>query len=108
MQGCARILPSAQRLIWEGRPYASPQREFALKPLDKIEAVTIHRDGVEIGTGTLRAFWMGAASRKRRPLLEAFARTDGFASWNEMRDWFEETHGLHQPFEGQLIHWNRK
>lgn len=35
--------------------------------------------------------------------LDRFARLDGFADWQEMRDWFTEAHGL--PFEGVLIRW---
>ena len=35
--------------------------------------------------------------------LEDWARMDGFASWPEMRDWFDQTHGL--PFTGTLIRW---
>lgn len=31
------------------------------------------------------------------------ARRDGFANFREMRDWFDETHGL--PFDGFLITW---
>lgn len=33
-----------------------------------------------------------------------FARADGFASFTEMADFFEKTHGL--PFNGLLIEWN--
>ena len=32
-----------------------------------------------------------------------FARKDGFADFDEMRDWFERTHGL--PFTGRVIRW---
>lgn len=35
--------------------------------------------------------------------LEWFAHKDGFDSWAEMRDWFDERYGL--PFEGILITW---
>ncbi|OYX79618.1 MAG: hypothetical protein B7Y77_01655 [Bradyrhizobium sp. 35-63-5] len=35
--------------------------------------------------------------------LERFARADGFASWPEMRDWFDRTHGL--PLVGVMIRW---
>lgn len=31
------------------------------------------------------------------------ARLDGFASWGDMRDWFEAVHGL--PFSGVMIRW---
>jgi len=35
--------------------------------------------------------------------LEAWAQRDGFESWAEMHDFFEQTHGL--PFTGVLIAW---
>lgn len=35
--------------------------------------------------------------------FDKFARNDGFKNWDEMRDWFEKTHGF--PFEGDLIKW---
>lgn len=88
--------------VWTGKPYRSKTREFARAKLDKIEWIKIHPDGVEISPGTLRVFWMGETPTKE-PLLQAFARRDGFTAWATMRYWFEQTHGL--PFEGQLIHW---
>ncbi len=35
--------------------------------------------------------------------LASFAKADGFNSWDEMRNWFSDTHGL--PFIGQMIEW---
>jgi hypothetical protein len=37
---------------------------------------------------------------------EIMASKDGFASANDMLEWFEKTHGL--PFVGWLITWNPK
>lgn len=34
---------------------------------------------------------------------EALAKSDGFKSWAEMRDWFAKTHGL--PFKGIMVRW---
>jgi hypothetical protein len=34
---------------------------------------------------------------------DAFAKSDGFSNWQEMVDWFRDTHGL--PFVGHLIIW---
>ena len=36
--------------------------------------------------------------------LDLFAQADGFDNWDEMRDFFQNTHGL--PFEGDLIEWD--
>lgn len=38
-------------------------------------------------------------------MMDSFAKADGFENWIEMRDWFEETHGL--PFTGTLIKWRK-
>ena len=35
--------------------------------------------------------------------LDRLARSDGFASWAAMGDWFRTTYGL--PFQGHLIRW---
>ena len=36
-------------------------------------------------------------------VLNAFAISDGFDDWNQLIEFFEETHGL--PFKGVLIEW---
>ncbi|HYE33340.1 MAG TPA: hypothetical protein VEH27_18095 [Methylomirabilota bacterium] len=36
-------------------------------------------------------------------IIDFVAQEDGFKDWTEMRDWFEEVHGL--PFHGNLIRW---
>jgi len=36
-------------------------------------------------------------------VLRYFAKSDGFESWEAMRDWFDQVHGL--PFTGVLIKW---
>jgi len=36
--------------------------------------------------------------------LDLFAIADGFDNWDEMRDFFNKTHGL--PFTGVLIKWD--
>jgi hypothetical protein len=35
--------------------------------------------------------------------LDLFAMADGFTGWEQMREWFRDTHGL--PFSGVLIRW---
>lgn len=87
---------------WTGKPYGSKQRTLREAKLLSVEGVIIHDDGIEYSPGTMRAWWLGADSSKR-PLLEHFAREDGFDSWEAMRAWFEDQHGL--PFIGQLITW---
>jgi hypothetical protein len=41
-------------------------------------------------------------SGEKRCTIRAFRR-DGFTNWAEMRDWFDQLHGL--PFSGLLIEW---
>ena len=58
------------------------------------EEITIRRDGAYLADAV---YGPGG----ERP--DFFARLDGFKDWAEMRDWFEQAHGL--PFEGWLIRW---
>jgi len=37
--------------------------------------------------------------------LDAFAQSDGFTGWREMRDFWEEQHGPLAQFHGVLIRW---
>lgn len=37
------------------------------------------------------------------PLMEDVAKADGFESFYDLRDFFQQEHGL--PFNGLLIHW---
>lgn len=87
---------------WTGRPYRSKQRVLREGTITEVHGCTIHCDGIEIDPGTLRVFWM-AEWNFHSINLYAFAKADGFADWPEMRDWFEETHGL--PFKGMVIKW---
>lgn len=57
----------------------------------RAEMITISRDGVHYPQG----------GECMTPCV--LARRDGFASFQEMLDWFERTHGL--PFTGILIKW---
>jgi hypothetical protein len=65
-----------------------------------IDHMGITLDGRKLYTGDSPAYQGG-------PDAEAyendFARADGFGSFGEMVDWFEQTHDL--PFAGLLIEW---
>lgn len=54
-----------------------------------------------------RAFYHPDTVMLAVPVLENFARRDGFESWAEMLAWFETTHGLApgKPFKGWFIEW---
>lgn len=67
-------------------------RKIATARIVSVDPVHISDHGVEIG-----------ADRERPNDLNAFARSDGFYSWEVMREWWMVTHGL--PFDGWLLQW---
>ncbi|RCW84867.1 hypothetical protein [Paracoccus lutimaris] len=58
-----------------------------------IEPVVIDANGIHLSDG------------RSVPNPDMLARWDGFASFAEMAEWFDKTHGL--PFTGMLIQWDR-
>lgn len=77
---------------WTGKPYRSKQRVLREAKATEIHSVVI--------SGQAMFLDMYGLCIERKDIL---ARADGFTNWDEMRDWFEATHGL--PFEGELITW---
>ena len=74
---------------WTGKPYRSKQETLRQAVCTAVRAVTIsHFD---------------AAIDGRPTSGQHIAVCDGFCDWEDMRDWFERTHGL--PFRGALIEW---
>ncbi|WP_306131094.1 hypothetical protein [Roseovarius sp. MMSF_3350] len=61
--------------------------------------VRIEAQRLTVGNTDLRA--IGIAGDEM--LMDIFAQADGFIDWQDMRDWFQKTHGL--PFSGVLIKW---
>ena len=56
----------------------------------------------------IRIYWNAIRFDQRWGLsfkreLDEFAQADGFKNFEEMRDWFNKTHGI--PFRGTLIKW---
>jgi hypothetical protein len=47
----------------------------------------------------------GPVNLKKLHELEAFARSDGFASWSDMRKFWRDTHGEVARWSGILIEW---
>ena len=58
--------------------------------------VTITRDFVRLSGGD-------RITMSNSHALIRFASDDGFDSWQQMRDWFDDKYGL--PFSGVLISW---
>lgn len=78
---------------WTGLPYRSKQRVLREATITQVAPLVVDEFGV-------RTMEPGCETRFDRL---AFAQADGFRGWDEMRDWFQETHGL--PFRGVLIRW---
>ena len=75
---------------WTGKPYRSKQEVLGAAQCVAEIPCLIYEYGAMVGTNL-------AVN------AEGFALKDGFASFEEMREWFDSTHGL--PFSGTLIRW---
>ena len=81
---------------WKGLPYRSKQRKLR-------EAICTRVTPIRISLrGSVLIVWLGRKLLFETE-LEQLAQRDGFASAQEMFDWFEAEHGL--PFAGVLIQW---
>lgn len=74
---------------WTGLPYRSKQRTLGTARVEGVEPIRIDAYGILVAGEKVNA--------------ETLAKGDGFSSFGEMLDWFEETHAL--PFTGELIVW---
>jgi hypothetical protein len=72
---------------WTGAPYRSKQRVLR-------EATVLHVVAIKLDCFDMWFDGVRASEAKQ----EAFAIADGFSTAHEMRDWFENEHGL--PFDG--------
>ena len=75
---------------WTGKPYRSKQETLREAVCTAVHAVTIFPFDVTVDG--------------RRVPGQHLAVKDGFRDWEEMREWFENVHGL--PFVGWLIEWS--
>lgn len=85
---------------WTGAPYRSKQEELAREPIISVDHVVVDLSGVIVYTREGGALMLAGM---RASALDWFARDDGFDSWEDMRAWFDEHHGL--PFSGVLYRW---
>ena len=76
---------------WSGRPYNSPQVAIGEYRLLRVASITID------SRIRLSGEWLNEDARER------FAIADGFAGWDEMREWFAAEHSL--PFSGVCFFW---
>lgn len=78
---------------WTGLPYRSKQRVLRETVVAEVREILVDEHGVTLYDGEA-----GYA-----PNHYTFAQADGFPTWADMRDWFQQQHGL--PFRGVLIKW---
>jgi hypothetical protein len=78
---------------WTGLPYRSKQRKLGEWPIVRVADVFIAEGWALLDMKPVHEF----------SALDAFARADGFGSWEQLTHWFRTTHGL--PFSGILIQW---
>lgn len=74
---------------WTGKPYRSPQRKLKESEIVRVGKIEVLPSSLLID---------GEFQSKNE-----FAVRDGFACYDEMTEWFQETHGL--PFRGIVIVW---
>lgn len=82
---------------WSEKPYRSPQIEFATTVCAITLCVRIEREFISLSRCGVP--WQGVRD------LNAFARGDGFESWEEMREYFTSRFGYGLPFDGVLYGW---
>jgi len=80
---------------WSGKPYRSKHRVLREERCTAVTPIRIDFVVCLVGGRGLRHYE-----------LDAFAQADGFRSYEDMYEWFRETHGL--PFEGVLIKWGEE
>lgn len=97
-----KVLPEAGDIIdcrqWSGLPYRSKQIRLGEFPVSEVGSVSIRKWCVQL-TLINRNELMFAGTVQ----LRDFAQADGFDSFDDMLEWFNENHGL--PFGGILIKW---
>lgn len=81
--------------VWTGKPYRSPQREFLRASVEDVKPIVIGRERIVLNGVQLT-----------RPQSDNLAMHDGFASFKEMRRWFDKNHG-ETAFIGEIIFWKK-
>lgn len=78
--------------LWTGKPYRSKQHCMMQAACQAIADVRIYSDRISLDG-------MVCTERER----DAVVKREGFTSWEALRKWFADQHGL--PFSGQMIIW---
>jgi uncharacterized protein YqfB (UPF0267 family) len=84
-------------------------RKLGEEKCKEVRVIQIRKDGIKLKQSRT----LSADGQEKRtfkvdllhaiPILDAFANSDGFKNWAEMKKFWVITHGL--PFTGQLLKW---
>ena len=97
MRFSKRKVRKGQLLYCQTGSRFKPSR-FAVLPAMRVRNIILTRDMVEVWNEDGQSFIV--------PPCDAFAQSDGFRDWKELRDWFDSTYGADcGVMEGQLIQW---
>jgi len=77
---------------WTEKPYRSKQRELCQGTITAIDEIAITKENIFLDGPSM---FIGSN--------DEFAVADGFRDFADMKQWFQETHGL--PFSGIVIYW---
>lgn len=102
---------------WSGSPYRSPQIRLGEYLIKEVAHIAIIETGIAFlksqSEEEIKRFRSSAmdpgfviqpdAGVTSQVSLESFAKMDGFDTWDEMKTWFRNVHGL--PFVGIMIGW---
>lgn len=81
---------------WDGKPYRSKQIKLR-------EGIIFHVRDVMICNENIYLKGSDGFYPCSDLTTHDLSRSDGFYSWSDMRDWFQQTHGL--PFIGRMVLW---
>lgn len=101
---CQTIRGARKRHAQEGEPlqlYVGMRTRSCRKIIPDPVCVEVQTIRIDFENGIV---FLGDGWIRMPGCLDAFAESDGFRSWDEMRVFWRETHGL-EYFEGVLIRW---
>jgi hypothetical protein len=85
--------------VWTGRPYMSPQREFAQAEIELVIDFGLKPDD----NNGLFSWFVGGEKLRYASEIHALAVRDGFTTAASMTEFFLTAHRL--PFDGDIYRW---
>ena len=108
---CQTVRPAPKRMpkkgdrislrAWTGKPYRSKQRVLREAVIERVETIQMNYAVIDGMT-----WWEVEIDGRNLDSVEVtkFAKSDGFADFSAMGEWFLVQHGL--PFDGVVIYWS--